>query len=256
MQHYLTRYVEFFVYRFSMAAALLVSTVALDAASAQTPAAKPADLSFTGELGYVSATGNTQLSTVNAGDKIVYTSGHWLVTQTAAYIQGQTKGVESANQFLVTGRVDRALASRASAFVGASYERNPFAGFTRRTNELLGFRWKAVQAPQDSLSLDAGGVLTQQLDVSDSSENFPAARVAASYKHAFSKAAYFQEQAEYLPDLKTGGAYRINATSALVAPISAHIGIKVGYVVQYNSRPPATFGTTDRTVTTGIQITY
>ncbi len=92
--------------------------------------------------------------------------------------------------------------------------------------------------------------------MSDSTENYPAARVAVSYKHSFSKSAYFQQLAEYLPDLKTSGAYRVNTQSSLVAPISAHIGIKVGYAVQYNSNPPATFGTTDRLLTTGVQVTF
>ncbi|HEU4988624.1 MAG TPA: DUF481 domain-containing protein [Gemmatimonadaceae bacterium] len=222
-------------------------------AGAQT--AKPTT-SFTGDLGYVSASGNTRLSTMNLGDKLVHTSGLWTFTQTAAYVQGETKGVQTANQFLIAGRADYAFQPRLSLFAGASYERNPFAGFNRRTNELLGVRWKAVEAPSDSLAVDAGGALTQQTDVNDSTENYPAARLAASYKHSFSKAAYFQENVEYLPDLKTSGAYRMNSTSALVAPISAHIGIKVSYAVQYNSRPPENFGTTDRLLTTGVQVTF
>jgi putative salt-induced outer membrane protein len=230
-------------------AALTAATVA----GAQT--SKPTT-SFTGELGYVSASGNTKLSTLNIGDKLVHTRGLWTLTQTAAYVYGETKGVESANQFTVTGRADFAFMPRLSLFAGASYDRNPFAGFKYRTNELLGLRWKAVVAPHDSLELDGGGALTQQTDVNDSTESYPAARVAASYKHSFSKAAYFQQNVEYLPDLQTGGAYRVNSLSAVVAPISARIGIKVSYQIQYNSAPPATFGTTDRLLTTGVQVTF
>ncbi|MDE3215596.1 MAG: DUF481 domain-containing protein [Gemmatimonadota bacterium] len=237
--------------RYATLSALALATASL--AGAQT--ARPAT-SFTGDLGYVSATGNTRLSTLNVGDKIVHTSGWWTFTQTAAYVNGQTKGVESANQFTVTGRVDYAFMPRLSLFAGASYDRNPFAGFNLRTNELVGVRWKAVEAPQDSLAVDAGGALTQQRDVNDSTENFPAARLAASYKHDFSKAAYFQQNVEYLPDLETSGAYRLNSLSSVVAPISAHIGVKVSYQIQYNSNPPATFGTTDRLLTTGIQVTF
>lgn len=235
----------------------LIATVALcvlgSVVGAQTT--KPTT-SFTGDLGYVSATGNTRLSTLNVGDKIVHTNGLWTFTQLAAYVQGETKGVESANQFLIAGRADYAFAPRVALFGGASYERNPFAGFNRRTSEQLGLNWKALQAPHDSLAIDAGGVLTQQTDVNDSTENYPSARLAADYKHSFSKAAYFQQLVEYLPELKTGGAYRVNTVSALVAPISAHIGIKVSYGVQYNSRPPVGFGTTDRLLTTGIQVTF
>lgn len=249
------------------AATAVLATAA--AAAAQT--ARPST-SFTGDLGYVSASGNTQLSTLNIGEKIVRADGQWTLKQTAAYVQGQAKGVESANQFLVAGRADYAFAPRLGLFTGVSFERNPFAGFNRRTNEQLGVNWKAVQAPQDSLAIDAGGVLTQQAGVNDTTENFSAARVAADYEHTFSKAAYFQQLVEYLPALTTSGAYRLNTQSSLVAPISAHVGIRVSYAVQYNSDPPAKpndsnnfgggppppeyFGTTDRLLTMGVQVTF
>ncbi len=238
-------------------AALLVECAALLAfasvAGAQT--AKPTT-SFTGDLGYVNASGNTKLSTLNVGDKIVHTDGQWTLTQTAAYVYGETNATESANQFLIAGRADWAFQPRLGLFAGVSYERNPFAGFDSRVNEMLGFQWKAVVEASDSLSIDAGGVETQQSNVDGTSEDYTSARLAANYKHSFSKAAYFQQLAEYLPDLQMSGAYRVNTQSSVVAPISAHVGIKVSYAIQYNSNPPAKFGTTDRLLTTGAQVTF
>ena len=46
----------------------------------------------------------------------------------------------------------------------------------------------------------------------------------------------------------------VNSESALVAPVSAHFGVKMSYAVRYNSRPPVKFGTTDRVLTTGVQL--
>jgi len=216
----------------------------------------PAKTSYTGDLGYVSATGNTELSTLNADEKIIRTDGRWIFTELAAYVQGETNHQQSAN--LTTGalRVDYAWAPRLGGFVGVTYTRNPFAGYNRRFDEIAGARWRVLDDPDDSLSFDGGGVLTQQTDVDSMHETFPAARVAGNYKHAFTKAAYFQQLVEYIPDLKMGGAYRVNTASAVVAPISVHMGIKVSYVVNFNNRPPPTFGTTDRTLTTGVQITW
>jgi putative salt-induced outer membrane protein len=238
-------------------ATLLAACVALAsfaaASGAQTP--KPTT-SFTGDLGYVNASGNTKLSTLNVGDKLVHTAGPWTLTQVAAYVYGQTKDTTSANQFIISGRADWAFQPRLALFAGASDERNTFAGFNSRTNELVGLEWKAVVAASDTLNLDAGGVLTQESDVGGATQSYPAARAAINYKHSFSKAAYFQQLAEYLPDLQTSGAYRVNTQTSLVAPISAHIGIKVSYAIQYNSNPPAKFGSTDRLLTTGVQVTF
>ena len=43
--------------------------------------------------------------------------------------------------------------------------------------------------------------------------------------------------------------------AAVVAPIAGIVALKVAYLLRYNSEPPAGFKTTDRTFTTGIQIT-
>ena len=153
-------------------------------------------------------------------------------------------------------RSDYLLHPRLSAFASASYERNTFAGFKRRTDEGAGLSWKVLTLARDSLSADFGGVLTQESHVDGIQESFPAARLAGALKHVFTKAAYFQQLAEYIPNLETHGAYRLNTESSLVAPISSHAGIKIGYVVRYDSRPPTTFGTTDRVLTSGIQVTF
>ena len=236
---------------------LSAAAVALAGASSMAAAqsAKPTT-SFTGDLGYVGASGNTKLTTLSIGDKIVHTRGAWTLTQTAAYVYGETNGAESANQLGITGRADWAFHPRLGLFAAASYERNPFAGFRRRTDELVGLRWKAMTAPRDSLSVDAGAEFTQQTDVSGTSDSYPAARAAAAYKHVFSKLAYFQQLAEYIPALQSGRGYRVNTESSLVAPISTHIGIKMGYAIKYNSQPPVNFGTTDRLLTAGVQVSY
>ncbi len=232
-----------------------VAGVAAIAPGAAAQAAKPTT-SLTGDFGYVSASGNTRLTTLSAGEKVVHTDGRWSFSQLAAYVYGKTNAIESANQLRTNERVDFALPHRFGLFAGVAYERNRFAGFNSRVDEALGLAWKAIVAPMDSMSLDAGGVLTQEGDVDGTNLRNPSARMAATYKHLFSKTAYFQEVAEYVPNLKTHGAYRMNSESSLVAPLSAHLGIKMSYSVRYDSRPPATFGSTDRVLTTGIQLTF
>jgi putative salt-induced outer membrane protein len=238
-----------------LAITAVITLAAPATALAQAAPPKPVT-SFTGDLGYVDATGNTSLSTLSVGDKIVHTDGKWTVTQLASYVYGETNALVTANQFRVEGRVDFDLIPRFGVFGGGSYERNTFAGFTSRTDEIAGLRWKAIVAPMDSLNVDAGGVATQESDVDGTTKSYPAARLAAAYKHRFSKTAYFQQLGEYIPDLQTSGSYRANSESSLVAPISSHVGIKVSYSIRYDSRPPVKFGTTDRLLTTGVQISY
>lgn len=169
---------------------------------------------------------------------------------------GETNAKESANQLRVAGRADFAFRPRLGLFGGVAFERNSYAGFDSRVDEIAGAKWKAILAPNDSMNVDAGGMHTQQSNVDGTNQSYPSARFAAAYKHLFSKAAYSQQLAEYVPNLQTSGAYRVNTESAIVAPISAHAGIKLNYAVRYDSRPPVKFGTTDRVLTMGVQLSY
>lgn len=235
---------------------IALSTAGAGTISAQAAPVTPAKTTFVADLGFVSATGNTEVTTLSVDDKLAHTDGRWTLSQLGAYVYGKTKGLETANQLLFAGRADYALQPRLTVFGGASFERNPFAGFRRRIDEIAGLSFKVLNGPTDLLSVDAGGVLTQESDVDGTHKSFPAARLAGAYKHLFSKTAYFQQLAEYLPNLQTSGEYRVNTESSIVAPVSAHIGLKAAYGIRYDSRPPAGFGSTDRLLTTSVQISY
>ena len=234
-----------------MACALCIAV----AATASAQGAKPRT-SFTGDLGYVSATGNTKLTTLSVGEKLGHTAGLWTLSQQMAFVYGETDAKVSANQLLVAVRADFGLDPRFSVFAGASYERNTFAGFNSRPVAITGLSWKAIVAPEDSMSVDAGGVVTRQSDVDGTSSSYPSTRVALAYRHRFSKAAYFQQLAEHVSNLRMSGSDLVNTETAFVAPVSAHVGIRLSYAVRYNSRPPVNFGSTDRVSMMGVQLSY
>ena len=53
--------------------------------------------------------------------------------------------------------------------------------------------------------------MTQQLLTLDSTRNFVSLRSGSSYKHFFSKTAFFQQTVEYLPSREDSDDYRISA---------------------------------------------
>jgi len=242
----------------TLAAIVAASLTASLRADAQGAPAAPAAWKRAGtvDAGFVSSTGNTDVTTISFGDKFSASRGPWTLSQALAYVYGKTKGVESANQLRIGSRAEYAFNGRVGAFAAATYERNAFAGFNRRTDELLGIQWRPLSTGPDTLTLDGGGVLTQQVNTDGTSESSPAARVAAAYRHTFKANTYIGQNAEWMPNLEESGAYRLNSETVLVAPISARVNLKVAYLVQYNSRPPAKFGTTDRVFTSGIQLSF
>lgn len=241
--------------------ALVLAVVVPGSATAQDTTAKRVHV--TADLGYVNTTGNTSLTSFNLGDKLTVTAGTVLITQTASLIYGRTSGVETANNQTLRLRADQPLTKRLDVYGFGDYQRNKFAGIARRLSENVGLGYRALQAPRDSMSIQAGAGLVQESfyiapgSSVTQSDNFPIGRAAAVYKHLFSESSYFQQTVEYLPNMTETADYRINSESSIVAPISAHFGLKASALIQYNNQPSTPgFRKTDRFISAGLQFTY
>lgn len=233
--------------------AALALAMALTTASGQEP--EPRRIKMTGDFGFVKTGGNTEVSTVALGERLEIPVGErFTISQTLSWVYGKTDGVETSNQLLSGVRGDFALTSRVSLFGGVNYSYNLFAGVKRRFEELVGVSVKVVDAPRNLLIVDGGLSFNQETEVLQSeADHFTAGRLAFDYKHTFREKTYFQQTAEWLPNFQTSADYRLNAETALVAPINSLIAIKLGYLVRYRGQPPADVKKTDTTLRMGLQ---
>lgn len=229
-------------------------------AQAQTP--DSLGWAWVANLGYVQASGNTSLTTINAGEKLTYRPDlRWTFTNTGALVYGKTNGAESANQVQLGLRADYQISARISAFGLVNYDRNPFAGITRRFEELVGLGAKLISTPKQVLTVDAGIGNNQQLTGGITS-NFFVARLAPIYRYNLTSKAYLEEAVELLENLQTTGDLRSSSLTSLVAPLSGRVSLRVSYLMRYDAQPavqsavPLTFfKKLDTVFTTGIQLT-
>lgn len=231
------------------------SVVALCAqrAAAQTPV-DSFRLAF--DLGYVNTAGNTAVTTLNFGEHLSYLTGRWTLAHGLIAIEGRSRGVETAAQYKTDLRVDRSLAARLGAYALGGYERNVFAGVSRRYQEGAGLTARLLVAPHDLLDAEAGLAFIQQRSTASVDESFGAARSALSYKHSFTATAVLQQMLELLSNLKTSKDQLLNSETSLTAPISKRIALKSAYLIRYDNQPEPGFKKSDRVFTTGIQIVF
>ncbi len=241
--------------------AALALSLALTANGAGQDSART--VTFTGDIGFVNTAGNTHLTTINLGDKLTVQAGKLLLTQTFAFVYGKSEGVQNANSQLARIRADYPLVGWLSAYVLAGYERNRFAGIDRRLDEGVGLAANLLRSEKTELDLEVGVGLVQQRLFPDPaldatvSDNFASGRTAGRFKYLLTKTAWFQQTLEFLPNLEHSSDYRINSETAIVAALSAHLGLKAGYLIKYNHLPPSPdLARTDRFLTTSLQITY
>ena len=224
--------------------------------------APPPPWEFTSDLGFVNASGNTSVTTLNVGERLIRRTDNWQFTQDFGVVYGRTDGVESSNFWRAGLRSDYSLSERFALYGRVGFDRNRFAGISRRFAEGVGGVAKLVNTSANEWNVEAGFEATQQRDLLGASDNFASLRAATLWKHKFSENSHFLQLVEVLPNLDVSEDLRVNAESTLVAPLSTHIGLTISYIVRYDNLPAfnaagtARLKKSDRMLSTGIRVSY
>jgi putative salt-induced outer membrane protein len=229
----------------------------LMAMSALAPIDTAKTIKFTADAGFVNTTGNTEITSVNLGNKIEATSNGWKFTQTGGVVYGKNDGEVNTSLWLASLRGARDLSPRVALFVVTEFDRNTFAGISSRYAPQVGLAAKLVDGAKDKLRAEVGGGYTWQNAVAvGQSVEFAAGRGAVIYGRQLGPKATFAQLLEFLPNFKTGDDLRINSETAFTAPLATGVAMKVGYVIRYDGLPEAGFRKTDRILTTGVQLAF
>lgn len=239
------------------AASARAQTANLTSSAAAAGVPGPGDSTgFRADLGLVNTSGNTQVTTVNFSDALtVQTSPANKVGQGFAVVYGTLSRRVQTSLWVAGLRDTYTLNPTIGLFAVVNFDRNTFAGIDRRFEEGGGVSIAAYNAPRDHVQVDLGVSVFEQHSTMGVERNFPAGHTAVDYKHTFGKNEYFEEILDATPDLTRASDYHINSSTSLVAPLSRKIGIKVSYEILYANEPPPGFKTTDRLLTTDIQLT-
>ncbi len=238
------------------ALAALIPALTLPSFAGAQDAAPAVVTKITADLGYVQTSGNTQVTTMNVGEKFTQQRGRFTLQQAFALVYGKQRDTVNTNNLRANLRGDYKIDNIFSLFLGTGFDRNTFAGIERRFEEQLGVAARLLAAASDTIRVEGGGSVTQQIGTDGRQQNFPSARGALAWRHAFTPAAYFLQNVEYIPNMKEAEDWRVNTESSVVAPLSARIGLKLSYVIRFDNLPEPTFSKTDKLFTTGIQITF
>ena len=228
------------------ASVLLAVTTASVHAQATAAAVKTDSLEGQASAGLAFSSGNSNASTIDISDKLKYTKKGWGFAQDLKYFYGEANDKVTADFWNVGVRLERRLTPRLGMFFLTRWDRNQLQGIASRFEESLGLDFIAVGKPKDKLVLTLGASAFQQEltpgTTSTFAGNYPAARLAADYKHSFTDKAYFQQTFEYLPNLSESKLYLLNGETSLVAPLIANFGLKLSSVLRYNAWPPVRDG--------------
>ena len=248
--------------RFLPQISALALAIGILAAPAEAQDKVPPPSEFNADLGFVSVSGNTSVTTLSLGEKWIRRISRWEFKQDLAAVYGKTDGTETSNLWRASVRGDYGLGAKLALYARTAFDRNKFAGVKSRFAEGVGLVAKVRATDIDQLNVEGGFELTQQDNLDGTNDSFSSLRAASTWKHMFSATAYFFQGVEWLPNLDDSEDYRINSETSVVAPLSTRVAMKASYQLRFDNLPSlnaagtAPLRKSDRILSTGIQVTF
>ncbi|HWC74077.1 MAG TPA: DUF481 domain-containing protein [Gemmatimonadales bacterium] len=220
------------------------------------PAPAPPATQLTLDLGFVDASGNSNVTSFNLGEQFTWRLDRLTLGQTAKALYGEAEKKTTAEAYDAGVRGDYSLSKTISAFALVTFQRNPFAGIAERWGYGPGIAVALVRSARDTLSLEGAFTGQSERNTANVRQSFGATRTAASFKHLFTTAVAFTQTLVWIANLKTSDDQRVTSETALTAPLSKQIALRVSYLIRFDNLPEPGFVKTDRLLTTGAQISF
>ncbi len=233
----------------------LAASIATDS-TPKTPARVP-PVKFTGDAGFVSASGNSSVQTLNLGDKIVARVDAFTFTQQFGVVHGESNGATVASSWRGLVRTDMVVHDNIGMYGSVTYERNTLAGLASRVGTVTGLTAQVLKTKTDKLVFEGGVSITTQRGTvpNTGDQDFLGGRAATAFVHQLGPRASFTQSVELLPNFHESSDLRINTETALIAPFTSKAAVKLSYIIHFDGVPEPGFYRTDRLFTSGLQIT-
>ena len=228
---------------FRLVLALLLLSPSLAFAQAAPP--PPPRHESTGEFAFVGVTGNASTTTIGLGYTTIARPGTWVFRHRLSFVRNESAGVQTAQAFLYTPRVEKIITPRLSAFGEYAYFRDRFAGVANRNAVTGGLAIHLVTTDRHKLSADVGvGYLDESRltgdDVSSGTYGF-----GAGYVLKLSETAEITDDLDLVGTFDRSEDWRLDHTIAVTAKLTSLLSLKVSNAVRFANFPAPGFKKTD-----------
>lgn len=202
-------------------------------------------------LGYLANTGNTDSASLNAKASFGYITRPWRHALVLRALKGSTDDETTSEEYEVAEQTDYTFSDGNYLFGALNYSTNRFAGYDRRTTEVLGYGRRVLDTRRHTLDLQlgAGGRQTRLNDGTYQREAI--VQLAGGYVWKFEEKASFSQQLRI--DHGSENTFSESIT-ALTATLTGELALSVSYTVKHNSDVPGGSEKTD--TATAVSLIY
>ncbi len=203
-----------------------------------------------GELGFVSARGNSDTETLNLGATAIYNLDIWRHSFNAYALRAEDSGNKTAERYGLGAQTDYKISDISYWFGNLRYESDEFSQYESQTSAGLGYGRTLIDTGIHNLVGELGvGVRRDELRTTGDSETGAIAIGALDYIWTISDTANFTNALRI--EAGEDNTFGSNIT-ALTSQIYQDLGVKLGYEIRHNTDVDAPFKRSDRLTTVSL----
>jgi putative salt-induced outer membrane protein YdiY len=246
--------------RLALATIAFASLFMAHSAAAQTPAAPPPPPPplWDTQVGasFVGTNGNSDTASTGVDFSAHRRGLVWQLESTASLVRTSDNGEATAERYLAMFRAQRKLNALFGVSTGIKLERDQFAGLDVRSILDGGLSWALVHHPEWTLDGVTSLAWLHESHTTGDSLDDPIGVLQLLSRIPFGTAGDTTQRFTYYPDFKTSSAYRSEAEITAQASMSAHLALKIGWLLRYSNAPVAGFKKTDNTTTASVVLRW
>jgi putative salt-induced outer membrane protein len=210
------------------------------------------------ELSFVDTTGNTEVMSLSAKNKLGYQftdrlTGQWNLSA----LYGETDGDKTAERYATDLRADYAFTDRLYAAGIAGWLKDEFSGIDQRIYIGPAVGYKFLLGPKHFLNGEVGVEHVMEDYTNDEEENFMRGRLFGLYEFQLTEKSKFSQSLEYLHSFEDADDYNANSITAIITSLSDTFSLKTSYEVRYDNKPvPDTLEETDTTLSAALIVNF
>ncbi len=204
-------------------------------------------------LGFLSTSGNTDTSSLNAGFDVGYAVNRWKHSLAASTISAETSSVNTAEAFQAGWKTEYNLTEFDFLFGTIDYRTDDFGGVDKQLTEALGYGRRLLDTPKHLLSAGLG-IGHRSADLRDgTSESGAILRGNLDYVWTFTETAGFDQS--FIVETGSDNTF-IESISSVRAQLYGDLALVLSYIIRQNSDVPLGTEKTDRLSAVSIEYAF
>ena len=214
------------------------------------------------ELSFVNTSGNTEVTTLSAKNKMTYKFSPKIETiLNLAALYGKSDGVKNSENYSAKLKGSYLISERFYASLITGWSKDIFAGIDSKISVGPALGYKIITNEKHTLDFEAGVEYvdekyydpTNSLD--DTDNDYFNGRAFTEYKYAFTEKSNFGQSLEFNYDFENSDNYSAASITAVTTALSDILSLKASYNINYVNAPvPTTLKKTDTTLSVSLII--